>query len=525
MLNRLTLGRTSLGALAFAGLVLLGACSTSKSSHNDRGFERERAAEVFSTAFEGVQSFWISDPDVAGMALRGMNGLADLDVSVAVVRDDAAVRLHYNGRGIAEFPAPAADDVPRWSMLSAAVVDSARIVSPSLAAAMPETLYEVVLDAALSGLDRFSRYATAREASEHRAQRQGYSAIGLSLSRSGQAIVVREVFEATPAAQSGIRVGDQVVEIDGDPVGNEPVSIIAERLRGRAGSSISMKLTRPGQVLNVSIRRENVIEQTVYFRPIGAVGVARVRGFNEHTAGSLRSHILAALEGGSPIRGLIVDLRGNRGGVLKESVALADLFIAKGRILETRGRHPRARKVFEAETPDVADGLPIVVLIDHGSASASEVVAAALQDSGRAIVLGSRSYGKGTVQMIIRLPNDGEMTITWAQMYAPSGYGLMDFGVVPTICTAEVAADAQALRTRIKSGELSNADLGRQRRIVATLDASARAAFLERCPDRPRNDAAGDDELRLALSLLADPNLFREAFEASLIAMGDAVAK
>ena len=192
-------------------------------------------------------------------------------------------------------------------------------------------------------------------------------------------------------------------------------------------------------------------------RTEGGVVILKVRSFNQDTARSLGAKLEehhARL--GKGLRGLILDLRGNPGGLLKQSVKVADLFLAQGRIVSTRGRHPNSVQYYDAGGRDLMQGLPIVVLVDGKSASAAEIVAAALQDRGRGVVIGTTSFGKGTVQTVIRLPNDGEITLTWSRIMAPSGYRLHGLGVRPTICTSGAdAADpgliAQAVAAKAKA--------------------------------------------------------------------------
>src|SRR4029453_18190026 len=180
-----------------------------------------------------------------------------------------------------------------------------------------------------------------------------------------------------------------------------------------------------------------IVPETVTFERKGSVAYLRVYGFNQDTADSLRKEMLHAQQDiGTGLKGYIMDLRGNPGGLLDQSVAVSDLFIGHGRIVSTHGRHPDSHQYFEATAGDIADGLPLVVLVNGDSASAAEIVAAALQDSGPAVVVGSNSYGKGTVQTVLRMPNDGELTLTWARFHAPSGYTLNHLGVLPSICTS-----------------------------------------------------------------------------------------
>jgi len=195
-------------------------------------------------------------------------------------------------------------------------------------------------------------------------------------------------------------------------------------------------------------------------------------------------------------------MRGNPGGLLDQSVSVAGLFMSNGRIVSTRGRNPGSLQIFDAASSDIAGGLPMVVLINGGSASAAEIVAAALQDSGRAIVVGSASFGKGTVQTVLRLPNDGELTLTWARLITPAGYILHEHGVVPNVCTSGVSDDEQSIATVISQSAAINAGALRPR---VTLDEPGWLRLRGTCPTQ-----SGDHEIEVetAKRLLVDPSLY-----------------
>jgi carboxyl-terminal processing protease len=238
----------------------------------------------------------------------------------------------------------------------------------------------------------------------------------------------------------------------------------------------------------------------------GGVAVFHVTGFNQNTTQQIVEDLEAVeREMGPALRGIVLDLRGNPGGLLDQAVSLSDVFIAKGPIVSTVGRHPASRQYFEASGDSVAPRLPIVVLIDGGSASSSEIVAAALQDLGRAVVIGSASYGKGTVQTVMRLPNDGELTLTWARLVTPSGYILNEHGVIPTLCTSDLGDDDRAMQTALQRAASVS---GRPR---AALDEGAWSRLRHACPAR-QGDRAID--LAVAKRILADPALYAEALHA-----------
>ena len=234
--------------------------------------------------------------------------------------------------------------------------------------------------------------------------------------------------------------------------------------------------------------------------------------FNQNTT----QQIVEALndlkrEMGPQLRGIVLDLRGDPGGLLDQAVSLADVFIPNGPIVATVGRHPASRQFFEASGDSIAPQMPVVVLINGGSASSSEIVAAALQDAGRAVVVGSASYGKGTVQTVLRLPNDGELTLTWAQLVAPSGYLLHQHGVVPTLCTSDLGDDDRFVQIAIQRAAASPAASPAATRARASLDENAWSQLRRSCPARP-----GDHEIdiKVAKRLLADPVLYSQAVHA-----------
>ncbi len=239
------------------------------------------------------------------------------------------------------------------------------------------------------------------------------------------------------------------------------------------------------------------------------IAVFHVSGFNQNTTQQLVEDLEAIKrEMGPQLRGIVLDLRGDPGGLLDQAVSLADVFLAKGPIVATVGRNPASRQYFEASGDAIAPRIPIVVLVNGGSASASEIVAAALQDAGRAVVVGTASYGKGTVQTVLRLPNDGELTLTWAELVAPAGYSLNGHGVVPTVCTSDLGDDGQAIATALERAGGAAAGAPVTTVLRTSLDDTGWAELRHSCPPR-----AGDRSIDLAVAerLLADPVLYSQA--------------
>jgi carboxyl-terminal processing protease len=252
-----------------------------------------------------------------------------------------------------------------------------------------------------------------------------------------------------------------------------------------------------------------VIPETVIYRREGDIAYFRIYNFNEDTAGSLRREFENARNeiGAERMRGVILDLRSDPGGVLDQAVAVSDLFLSSGRIVSTRGRNPESYQSYEATPGDIANGLPMAVLINGNSASASEIVAAALQDNNRAVLIGSNSYGKGTVQTVPRLPNNGEITLTWARYFAPSGYTLNHIGVLPSICTNSGDEDATDLLSELGAGQLKPVPVA-ARNSTSPEDTPALDKLRETCPGYKSERAV---DLQVAIRLLGQPRLYDEA--------------
>ncbi|HIP77029.1 MAG TPA: hypothetical protein EYH07_00990 [Kiloniellaceae bacterium] len=250
--------------------------------------------------------------------------------------------------------------------------------------------------------------------------------------------------------------------------------------------------------------------QTVSYRREGNLAYIRLSSFNKRTTDSLKQKVKQIEnEFGDELKGLILDLRGNPGGFLDQAVEVSDLFVSDSRIVATHGRHPDSHQYFSAGRGDLIARVPMVVMVDGGSASAAEIVAAALQDSGRAVVVGSTSFGKGTVQRIERLPNEGELTLTWARFHAPSGYALHRRGVMPDICTSGEVSDLDDVVMLIDSGALP-LDRGLRLQQIDLNDDQAVEDLRANCPSREEQTEL---DLEVATQLLEDPTLFARVVE------------
>ena len=298
-------------------------------------------------------------------------------------------------------------------------------------------LIENAINGMLTALDPHSSYLNPKNYRDMQVQTRGeFGGLGIEVTMENGLVKVVSPIDETPAARAGLMAGDLVTHLDGEPVMGLTQSQAVEKMRGPVKSSIVLTVSRQGvdQPFDVTIVRDIIQIQSVRYRAEGNIGYVRITSFNEQTISSLRRAVDKLNEEiGDGIKGLVLDLRNNPGGLLDQAVAVSDAFLEQGEIVSTRGRRAEEAQRFNAKSGDLAKGMPIIVLINGGSASASEIVAGALQDHRRAIVLGTKSFGKGSVQTIIPLQGHGAIRLTTARYYTPAGRSIQARGIEPDI--------------------------------------------------------------------------------------------
>lgn len=483
-------------------------------------FPAAEAERVLSYGFDVIAERYLEPVTVEQLAVDGLRGLGQLDPGLAIALRDRHIELSTAERVVASFQTPSPDNAQDWAEVAVKMTVAARSVSPALAKASAEDVYAAVFDAILADLDHFSRYASAAEARSNRSRRNGFGGVGIRYAVEDGRLAIREVLPETPASRIGLHSGDAITHIDGAAVASlGDRDVISERMRGPINSALRLTVVRAGDTTasELTLRRGLVVPQTVTLADTDdGIATIRISSFNQRTAKGVSEALdTAKRQLGRDLRGVLLDLRGNPGGLLDQAVAVSDLFINQGRIVFTRGRHPEAMQSYSARNGDTINGLPLVVVLDGRSASASEIVAAALQDSGRAVVIGSASYGKGTVQTVIRMPNDGEMTLTWSRFHSPSGYALHGLGVLPTVCVTDAAASPDALLAAMASTSAPLANQFALWRSTPLEDKQARQDLRTLCPPTNQADWASDTEV--ARRLLSDHALFARALSATAV--------
>ncbi len=341
---------------------------------------------------------------------------------------------------LSSFPATAAPDknnnADTYRLLSLFGDVFERVRNEYVEPVSDEQLIEAALNGMLTSLDPHSGYLNAKSFRDMQVQTKGeFGGLGIEVTMDNGWVKVISPIDDTPAAKAGLRPNDFITHLDGEPVQGMSLNDAVDRMRGPVNTDIRITVRREGQApFDVTLTRAVIKIQTVKSKLVDNVGYVRVSQFVESTDTNLRKALdQLKKESNGNLQGLVLDLRNNPGGLLDQAVAVAGDFLDKGEIVSTRSRHPEDTQRFNAHGKDLTDGLPMVVLINDGSASASEIVAGALQDHRRAILLGTRSFGKGSVQTIIPLPGHGAMRLTTARYYTPSGRSIQAVGIEPDI--------------------------------------------------------------------------------------------
>ncbi len=324
-------------------------------------------------------------------------------------------------------------------------------------------LIEHALSGMLSNLDPHSSYMTEKDYGDMRVQTKGeFGGLGIEVTMDNGFVKVVSPIDDTPAFRAGLLAGDYITHINDEPVMGLALDEAVDKMRGKVGTSVQLTVRREGvdEALDFKLKRDVIrIKSVRYHVEQGNVGYIRVTTFNESTVDGVTAALgdIKKQVGEEKLLGYILDLRNNPGGLLDQAVGLSDMFLEKGEIVSTRGRSEDDNKRNNATPGDLALGKPIVVLINGGSASASEIVAGALQDHRRAILLGTKSFGKGSVQTVIPLPGNGAMRLTTARYYTPSGRSIQALGIDPDIVVEQAKIEKISSAGEIHEGDLRGA--------------------------------------------------------------------
>jgi carboxyl-terminal processing protease len=326
-----------------------------------------------------------------------------------------------------------------------------------------QKLIEAAINGMLTSLDPHSGYLNAKSFRDMQVQTRGeFGGLGIEVTMENGLVKVVSPIDDTPAAHAGIKPGDLIISLDGEPVLGMTLEDAVEKMRGPVNSSIKLTIRREKQQpFDVALKRAVIKIQSVRSQVYDNVGYIRISSFSEQTDDGVKAAIKKIKDAlGKKLVGIVLDLRNNPGGLLDQAIAVSDDFLDHGEIVSTRGRRAEDVQRFNAHDSDLISGVPMVVLINGGSASASEIVAGALQDHHRAVMVGTRSFGKGSVQTIIPLATYGAMRLTTARYYTPSGRSIQARGIDPDIIVepakVEHLAQQESRSERDLKGALTN---------------------------------------------------------------------
>ena len=507
----------AMAVLAFAA-GLAGCASTSVITESnwpqDRkvidGFDISQSNRVLSHGLTQIYARALDEPALDQFILIGLDGLAEIDPLFSFVDNGPNIKTFIGTDLTSDLKKPESRNVKDWVDFFHGAVVGARRKSMLFRSADLEQFYYAFFDAALEDIDPYSRYAGRLQARANRDTRNGFGGMGMRYLNGELGLVVTGLQKNAPAAAAGLEIGDIITHIDGTSLIAKRRWTIRRLLRGPVGSRSKLAVIRGklGRALSLRVRRSLIVPQTVETQVIDNVVIVNIHSFNQQTAQTVEAELSSALAAMPSVSGVILDLRGDPGGLLDQAVTVSDLFMETGRIVSTRGRHPESVQRYQAFEGDVAEGRPIIVMVDSRSASAAEIVAAAIQDSGRGLIVGTSSYGKGTVQTVIRLPNEGEITLTWSRFHAPDGYAIQDLGVLPFICTSGVTGSVEEALQMWHAYGSQIASMKAQWRTVQPGDIKARSTLRSQCPAEVRPESSID--LDLAKGLILDDILYAQ---------------
>ncbi len=506
-------------AAALFCAALVASCATSTETPQATGGRSPSAAadvnveRVVLQAYRAIGDRHLFEPNFRALSAETYRGFANSDPAMALETADGTFTVKRDGRTVLTRPVPGdSSDGRAWGGMLAELMAGSLDASPALQGADRQALIRDAMTATTKQLDRNSRYADPEEARDNRFQRDGGGGVGITVERTDdKRIMIRAVQDGSPAGKAGVQTGDQILAIDGESMLERPLGDVVAKLRGSVGAPVVITVLRASQgaELALTMKRGRIIPTTVTYERRGDVALIHLTGFNSATTDNLKNAIdKARAEIGKDMAGVIIDMRSNRGGLLDQAQTVSELFINNGTIFSTNGRHPDSRRTYKSSTSGKTAEMPIVVLMNGGSASAAEIVAAALQDRGRAVVVGSTSYGKGTVQTVVRLANEGELILTWSRLQAPSGYTWNELGVLPNICTSKVTDVGQLGTSSVDSSQ------GTLMRWHALRNPTHQevADLRKICPP---GETSPERDVEIATRLLRDRNLYAHAVQAA----------
>ena len=504
-------------ALAFVLMLLAGGAgaqpgTSMRPDFEPKRFEAKLTAAVLTASFEFLVPRTLEPASVQQFALWGLRGVTTLDAGLTIEERGAVLDLRQANRSVYQRAIPPASTAEAWGDVGSDLMAAAWDASDIVRDAGTQGLLTNFFDELFNHLDPYSRYVPPGAADIDRARRSGEAGAGLVIAKIGEAFVVQTVNADGPGADAGIVQGDRILAVDEQPTRGADLATVLAQIAGLEGTDVSISLRgRNGRTRVVAVERAVIPPETVFAQRSGDALTVRIAAFSQDTDQRLARELERFVGAGIAMRrphGVVLDLRGNRGGLLRQAVAATDLILDTGVVATTSGRNPGSNHEWQAGARDVINGAPVVVLVDGRSASSAEIMAAALADQGRAVVVGRSTLGKGLVQTIATLPDGGELFVTWSRVLAPLGWPIQGLGVLPQVCTSQGPdATMQQLVSLDRGKQRMTEALAQHRAARAPLPSAEIIALRKACPA-----AAGRDiDLVAARYLLDHPAAYATA--------------
>lgn len=479
-------------------------------------FDKDMSMSVISTALTFLEPRTIDEHTISKFSLWGLNGLNAIDPSFSVkVNKDQdknanTIQLLQTQNVIFSTLKPSDNDIKSWTSVIVDMWAAAWNHSVALRNATNQGIIQNFFDELFDHMDPYSRYIGPSSANHDRTIREGGKAdIGISLVKQGKFIVINSINTNGPAWAAGIVIGQHLSKVDGKTTQGQSIETVRDWLKGDEGSTVKLSLITPKtrKVTTLSLTRISVPPETVTAFTSGNILILKIAFFSSNTAEEISQYIDQAMYD-LKLSGLILDVRGNRGGVLQQAITSVALLLDQGVAATTYGRDPQANHTWAVQGGDLTKGLPIIILVDGRTASAAEILAAALADHKRAVVVGSSTLGKGLVQTIAQLPDGGELFVTWSRVMAPLNWPLQGLGVMPQICTSMGQSNLQKQLLELKNNQSSYAiSVANARRARYPLSSKDILNIRNACPA-----ALGTDiDIRIAHDILKNPDIYKAA--------------
>ena len=450
-------------------------------------------AQVVAVALDFMEPRTLEGASIPQLSVWGLKGVSALDPGLSAEQRGTDLVLTGGPRILLTRPAPATPAAADWGRAVAELYATAASVSDPVRRAGLSGGLQSFFDEVFNHFDPYSRYVPPAAATEERDRRTGEAGIGVTLVRQAGYVAIRALNGDGTGAEAGLDVNDRILEVDGQSTRNRDAQTVQGWLAGDDGTVVVMRVRgRDGRVRLVEVEREAIPPETVFASRVGELAIVRISMFSADTDRRLAHELdgIANPPSGRRPQAVVLDLRGNRGGLLRQAVDASRLLLGRALVATTEGRNPQANRVWRAEGDDMVPGLPVMVLVDGRTASAAEIMAAALADQGRAVVVGSATLGKGLVQTIGQLPDGGELFITWSRVLAPDGWPIQGLGVLPQVCTSTGEERTQAQLASLQTGRMLMAPaVTAERRSRAPLAAAQVVELRQPCPASEGRDA------------------------------------